>query len=215
LRLPAELRNEIYKYALGGVEMVLFEGATPGTHFAVPSKFVLALGTHGATPEPVAHGLALTQVCRQLYAETRLLTFQLNDFYGSFLALEIWTKELNSEQVSAIRRLNLHIYWEDFFELFDRWYIATAPVSREEVKKYLDSVSSTEADEYEEELMDKAGDLTFETELRPVLQMLQSFNNPFIVDYTGEHIMELWGEAIDDFDNVTGMVVRLPNEQDW
>jgi hypothetical protein len=27
--------------------------------------------------------------------------------------------------------------------------------------------------------------------------------------------MELWGKAVDDFDNVTGIVVRLPNAQDW
>jgi hypothetical protein len=72
--------NAIYNYIPGGLEMVLHGVAIPGTYFTVSLKIVLALDTTEAIPEPVAHGLALTQTCRQIYAETRSLTFQLKAF---------------------------------------------------------------------------------------------------------------------------------------
>jgi hypothetical protein len=58
MRLPAELLNEIYKYALGGNDWRV--------HSSGPSH---------------PHMLALLKVCRQIHAEAALLPYQPHKFY--------------------------------------------------------------------------------------------------------------------------------------
>jgi hypothetical protein len=219
LRFPAELRNEIYYYALGGVEMTLRSGATSNTSFAVPLKFKLEtlIGLNVADPitQRVEYGLALTQTCRQLYAETKLLPFQLNDFWGSFVAFETWVKTLTSEQYQALqlRTIRIHICWLDIDELFERWCIAATLAFQEE---HITRAKLLEVPGYIGEVMDKTGDPNFETLMRPVLDVLQNFKNPIVVDYDyDDMVMELWEDAVDSFENATGMVVRLPFRYDW
>ncbi|KAF1959435.1 hypothetical protein CC80DRAFT_545818 [Byssothecium circinans] len=75
LRLPGEIRNKIYEYALGGLR---FEKKGYGT------TRVYAIEHPGNSK--IAHrsvasmALSLTKVCRQVHAETALLPYQLNAF---------------------------------------------------------------------------------------------------------------------------------------
>ncbi|KAF2634664.1 hypothetical protein P280DRAFT_538339 [Massarina eburnea CBS 473.64] len=62
LRLPGEIRNEIYKFALGGI---CFLANPISNSYKTPPNF-----------------LALTRVCQQTYSETSLLPFTLNTFQG-------------------------------------------------------------------------------------------------------------------------------------
>jgi hypothetical protein len=64
-RLPGEIRNKIWEYALGGHR---FHGRKP---------YKRTPDTH---PKPKNY-FALQQVCRQIYAETNHLPFKLNEFY--------------------------------------------------------------------------------------------------------------------------------------
>ncbi|KAI8940198.1 hypothetical protein NX059_003904 [Plenodomus lindquistii] len=66
LRLPGELRNQIWELALGGH---IFGTNTRASFFS-------ALLVTRLAPNP----FALLQVCRQIYAETALLPFQLSEF---------------------------------------------------------------------------------------------------------------------------------------
>jgi hypothetical protein len=94
--------------------------------------------------------------------------------------------------------------------------MAAAPVSREEIKTYLDNASSEEDYRYTDELIDKAGDNDFRTKMRPILEVLQIFKSPVIVDYSEDSIvMQFWLDVVDGFENATGLVVRPPNKQNW
>jgi hypothetical protein len=53
--------------------------------------------------------LALTEVCRQVYAETKVLPFKLNIFTGLFCITMKFLKSLSAEQRHAIRNLKLII----------------------------------------------------------------------------------------------------------
>jgi hypothetical protein len=76
LRLPAEIRNQIFAYALGGQTYELRETAPYG------------VVTNTTVSE---NALALLVVCRQLYAETALAPFSLNFFsYTDRFILDLW-----------------------------------------------------------------------------------------------------------------------------
>ncbi|KAF2648569.1 hypothetical protein K491DRAFT_563342, partial [Lophiostoma macrostomum CBS 122681] len=69
LRLPAELRNKIHAYAIGG-HVIVPCAERPHTHFPAYSK-------SGIGPNDLC---ALSLVCRQTAFETRGLIYQLNVF---------------------------------------------------------------------------------------------------------------------------------------
>ncbi|KAH6846211.1 hypothetical protein CC77DRAFT_166788 [Alternaria alternata] len=80
LRLPGEIRNRIYDYVFRAECIVVLE---PGTH----TKYICRLYNRGAARsyQPLCTLLQSRLVCRQYYAETRLLVFQNNR-----LCVDIW-----------------------------------------------------------------------------------------------------------------------------
>jgi hypothetical protein len=66
LKLPGELRNRVYEYALGGTIWTV--GCTTAT------------GSYGVNYEDRTHQKSLPLTCRQLYLETILLVYSLKTF---------------------------------------------------------------------------------------------------------------------------------------
>ena len=96
LRLPAELRNIIYKYALGG-RVLRFSRAGSKNH----SIF------HADTYDN-PRILGLLRACRQTYSETALLPYQLNLF--NFVGwrpdeFRVFLKMTSAEQIREIKCL--------------------------------------------------------------------------------------------------------------
>ncbi|KAF2030008.1 hypothetical protein EK21DRAFT_66407 [Setomelanomma holmii] len=71
LRLPPELRNKIWRYVLGG--NVLRWTLVSSSRYSL--KYRMA-----PPPGQIILGLDLLRTCRQIYAETALLPYQLNTF---------------------------------------------------------------------------------------------------------------------------------------
>jgi hypothetical protein len=89
LRLPAELRNQIFRYALGGETWNFVVRESNRHRVRNCSGF--------------QHALALLAVCRQIYAETALLPFSLGSFsFNDSDDFEIWLKALNSAQRNEV-----------------------------------------------------------------------------------------------------------------
>lgn len=90
LRLPAEIRNHIYSYAMGG--------------------HILVHRIHALRPNPVSSLFTLPRVCRQTQAETRLLLFKLNTFHiHSIDKLGYLLADLGPEETAAISSLRLSL----------------------------------------------------------------------------------------------------------
>ncbi|KAF3001333.1 hypothetical protein E8E13_005790 [Curvularia kusanoi] len=99
LRLPAELRNRIYGYAMSG-------GVTLEDHL-LPAELAVAHNPPGAS-------LALPKVCYQLHQETALLLFSLNTFTGSSTTIEDFLDALGEYQKAKIESITVypHLqYW--------------------------------------------------------------------------------------------------------
>lgn len=96
LRLPAELRNWIYEYALGSltIRKCLFR----------PHKF----RAFDTSRQERTNLTALASTCRQLYGETRLLPFELNVFKGH---VEYWPRVLrdglSESQRNSLRSIEI------------------------------------------------------------------------------------------------------------
>ena len=73
LRLPGEVRNRIYEYALGGEEVCCSYYKRPYLRPGQPNRT-------GKEKYPLSL-LMLPQVCRQIHAESALLPYHLNDFW--------------------------------------------------------------------------------------------------------------------------------------
>jgi hypothetical protein len=118
LRLPGELRNKIFEYVLGDLDL----------HFtyAYGYQFDVRLETHQRNM------LGLLFVCRQAHAETALLHYALNTF--NFTLTEIFDVKnflqgMSAAQRKAIQRIythwkgNLHTrtgaFWAEAFRLTD------------------------------------------------------------------------------------------------
>jgi len=93
LRLPAELRNQIYKYVLGGHRLLL---ATTQPR----------LCSH----DPIPH-FALLKVCSQIHAEAALLLYSLNIFYFSTDAsrTNAFLSSISTSKLEALEILVIHI----------------------------------------------------------------------------------------------------------
>ena len=102
LRLPAELRNKIYGYALGGMELrVSYRSKELGVVSAMSYDPSVSL-------TPLHRRVGLTLVSRQLYAETKILPFELctMDVIRSLFYNHI--KRLNTTQRQAISTIRTH-----------------------------------------------------------------------------------------------------------
>ncbi|KAF1840552.1 uncharacterized protein K460DRAFT_399468 [Cucurbitaria berberidis CBS 394.84] len=99
LRLPSEIRNRIYGYALGGQEV------NPRTVGGVRTKWRLECRPYGSEARSYQAWdrlLSLTYVCRLLHRETRLLAFSLNTFQIQTVEFNDWLLLLNDDQKNAI-----------------------------------------------------------------------------------------------------------------
>jgi len=92
LRLPAELRNQIYKYALGGHRVLL--GTTQ---------------PRLCSEEPIPR-FALLRVCSQIHAEAALLPYRLNIFHFSTDASSTndFLSSMSTSQLGALEILVIH-----------------------------------------------------------------------------------------------------------
>jgi hypothetical protein len=97
LCLPAELRNHIYTYVLGGetFDIHCWRCYTPfgfATRILRKRRFFLAL----------------LAVCRQLHSETRLLPFRLNAFsFKSQDAFHSWLDKFTLDQQETVQNIHL------------------------------------------------------------------------------------------------------------
>lgn len=99
LRLPAEIRNCIWEYVLGG-------NVRDVTIFKRDSKryteWLIAMSS-ASFPE---HSHALLSTCRQIYAETALLTFSTNEFRFRSKTTFKWTRDLSKVQKDLIHTVH-------------------------------------------------------------------------------------------------------------
>jgi len=97
LRLPAEIRNEIYAHALSGeiFEIHCWRRYTP---FSFVTRII----------RKQKNFLALMAVCTQLHEETRLLPFMLNAFqFKSQDAFQPWLNKFRPDQQEAIQEVHV------------------------------------------------------------------------------------------------------------
>jgi hypothetical protein len=99
LRLPPELRNQIFAYVVGNYDIYIgafndkkyfdprtkSDGTSSKAHDHLYYRLVTIILPHGADYRPAAPdddlpNLSLPQVCRQIYPETTLLPYTLNHF---------------------------------------------------------------------------------------------------------------------------------------
>ncbi|KAI4662024.1 uncharacterized protein J4E78_004815 [Alternaria triticimaculans] len=102
LRLPAEIRNKIYGYALGGMELRI---SYRTRKFALLSALSY---DPSVSLTPLHRRVGLTLVSRQLYAETKTLPFELctMDIIRSSFPNQI--ERLNTTQRQAISIIRAH-----------------------------------------------------------------------------------------------------------
>lgn len=107
LRLPAELRNEIYHHVLGGLSIRT-------DHSPSPRKFRIDIrdvdSRSSAAWQTPGYLLALTETCRKVYDETSLFPYSLNVFECDYMYPEYlsrWTSTRTPRQLGAILQLRV------------------------------------------------------------------------------------------------------------
>jgi hypothetical protein len=97
LRLPAEVRNQIYAYILSG-EAFSIHCWRRYAPFGIATRIL----------RKQKNFLALLAVCHQIHAETRLLPFQLNAFrFKSQDAFKSWLDKFGRDQKEAIQEVHI------------------------------------------------------------------------------------------------------------
>ncbi|KAF2132695.1 hypothetical protein P153DRAFT_354171 [Dothidotthia symphoricarpi CBS 119687] len=100
LRLPPEIRNHIWEYAVGGYTVQGLYGASPGHHHR-PSLKVFER----------TDGLALLRTCRQVFAETALVPWAASLFaFNHPLTMRQVMKKLKGYQRKSITMLRLDVH---------------------------------------------------------------------------------------------------------
>lgn len=117
LRLPAELRNQIYEYVLGGKSICLTCVEAHKTNLKEEGFCTAEIATCVKPPgsgydggDPAKRStLNIVKVCRQMHAETRLLIFSLNIFRYSRPVpnLDVWRRR-RPECLSLITAVRLY-----------------------------------------------------------------------------------------------------------
>jgi len=107
LRLPGELRNRIYEYALGDFQ-IFFKDRSVGRGVEVYTTNEEADKRMIRAP----HFQGLTTTCRQVHAETKLLPFALNEFTGDIFDVKpfLIANVHHTTWLSAIKTLQLKVY---------------------------------------------------------------------------------------------------------
>lgn len=103
LRLPAELRNQIYIYAIKSrpYEFSIIKPNSPNRRARIKHR---------------ANGVALAQVCRKLYHETAMLPFILNSFFcANWYVCEVLHKLLTPSQRAEVRELGVKVAGDRFW----------------------------------------------------------------------------------------------------
>ncbi|KAF2874969.1 hypothetical protein BDV95DRAFT_665622 [Massariosphaeria phaeospora] len=131
LSLPAEIRNQIYQYAMGGSEINVTR-ARPTNHHPDWRKRSKCLFWHGrathlepfvrSSPEGVGTSFHFPETCRQVYAETVTLGYSTNLFIFGFEkhypdTMRLWKSQASAQRqaITAIRPHYSHfsIYFDD------------------------------------------------------------------------------------------------------
>jgi hypothetical protein len=102
LRLPPELRNQIYEYVLGGEIYYLLDSS---------GRMILIKNRYNGARRPQKHCFALLETCRQLHAETASLPSSLNTFASSSLTIANFFSKLTTAQQEAVKGVRLYLQW--------------------------------------------------------------------------------------------------------
>ena len=101
LRLPAEIRNQIYDYVIGGQTYAVYEASLEKPSYYLNRERGQGLHWHEQT--------ALSRTCRQFRHDTSLLFFQNNIFMANYLnsssAMKGWMHSLQPYHASAIQAI--------------------------------------------------------------------------------------------------------------
>jgi hypothetical protein len=111
LRLPAEIRDMIWKLALGGnvIRPVRSKSHVRGFFHPFPQ-----VDTNG--PHPPAYRFSLLQVCRQIYSEAASLPCHLSTFcFYDDLDLELWQRQAPASKTKLVRSVR-YGSWESTLE---------------------------------------------------------------------------------------------------
>ncbi|KAI8940022.1 hypothetical protein NX059_003744 [Plenodomus lindquistii] len=110
LRLPAELRNKIYEYALGSYELLIITGP-----YGKKKYLMVKRPMHTVPSESLGNFLALTRTCRQINTETDRIPYAINQFYGSpqYLKSLLLGHLLPIHRTSLITNLRLWLFERD------------------------------------------------------------------------------------------------------
>lgn len=147
LRLPAEIRNQVYNYVIGGTVYRLRDTQRCGK-----ARYLDTYGFYWSEE------IALSQTCRQLHHETCLLPFQNNMFEStaaqSTLNLEEWMELLQPYQANAIQS----IYWTLGRSTADLEALKSLLNSRQGIKKVkLWFCYAPRSHEVDQQVMEPAG----------------------------------------------------------
>lgn len=112
--LPAELRNQIYEYVLGGLQAQFMTG-TNANLCLVETRPLNDTGSD-IWQRSTSDLLALTAVSRQLHSETRLVPFALNQFCGHVRKFmnAVQGKNFSLEHLKAMREIELVLDADNF-----------------------------------------------------------------------------------------------------
>ena len=94
MRLPAELRDSVFKYLLGGQELRIMVYEDP----------LLASRPMGDTGhfKDTKNFVTITQTCRQAHSDTKLMPFGLNKIVGNAVDLSTFMDDAAAWQIKAI-----------------------------------------------------------------------------------------------------------------
>ena len=118
LRLPAEIRNCIWEYALGGNirDLTIFRRDRK-----CYTEWLIAM-SRASFPQ---HSHALLSTCRQIYAETALLTFSTNEFRFRSKTTFKWTRDLSKVQKDIIHTVHFVRHsWNNVLEHGEQGFLS-------------------------------------------------------------------------------------------
>ena len=119
MRLPAELRNEIYRYVFSGLNIYVLIHFRKNYRIHFQTAFPPKTNAWWNSSQTL---LALTQTCRQTHSETSLYPFSLNVFDVQYIdAFREFVRSLLPSQRSAIAAVTIDIEYEGDLMSLARW----------------------------------------------------------------------------------------------